>query len=317
MNLKTVRGLLFLTYLTKYNIPQMYYFLHKYEDAETLWATEMVGREGPKLDVLFEETEISFEKLKYFDVTAIPYFSKAYPALLRQLKSMPPMLYTRGQLKQIDSVAIVGTRHITPYGERLTDVIGEIIIRSGHGIVSGLADGVDSKAHNVAIANGGYTVAVMATPLNAIYPKRNYALANRIIESGGALVSELAFDINRGGQSFIQRNRIQVALSKAVIPIEMGIHSGTMHTINFCKTQKKLLLILRPPRDVNNAKVDGIWQIIEEQKKYPRELVRILTDTSEIEHEIYSKRTPVRGQLRLFDSVLFDKKVPKEDNESI
>lgn len=131
-------------------------------------------------------------------------------------------------------VAIVGSRRVSPYGSFVTTQLATELARAGVVIISGLALGVDSIAHQAALKAGGKTIAVLPCGLDTIYPASHRNLAKHILQSGGALVSE--YDI--GGSTpkkyqFIARNRIIAALSHVVLLTEAAVKSGSLHTAHF------------------------------------------------------------------------------------
>ena len=249
IDLKTTEGLIFLSYLTNYNLQDIHSIINNDFKEEPI---EYLKRFNSKsIEDAQRTTDLAIEKLKYFGITAISYYDKkAYPKQLRLLKDFPPVLYVRGKLVKKSFTAIVGSRESSQIAERKVTEITKVFLGSNFGIISGLALGIDTYAHTTAYMNGGYTIAVMPTSLDTIYPLENYKLANSIVKHGGALISELPLSINRGKKSFIERNRLQVAMSDFVMPVEMGINSGTMHTVNFCLRQNKKLVIPIPSQMV-------------------------------------------------------------------
>lgn len=162
----------------------------------------------------------------------------AYPAALAQIQAPPPLLYVRGQLNAVDawSVAVVGTRSPTTYGrEAARRVVGEIAA-AGVTVVSGLAIGIDTAAHEAALEVGGRTIAVLACGADMVYPERNAALAERVCAQG-ALVSEFALGTRPTPQLFPVRNRIISGLSLGVLVIEAGVQSGALITAEFALEQ--------------------------------------------------------------------------------
>lgn len=157
----------------------------------------------------------------------------AYPNAFRQSSIPPTALFWRGApVPTRPCVAVVGTRHMTTYGERATrQIVGELAERDAC-IVSGLALGVDSMAHQMALESNAPTVALLGGGLDraSLYPKSNAPLAERILLSGGALASEFAPGTPALKQNFPQRNRLIAALSQSVVVIEAGLESGSVLT---------------------------------------------------------------------------------------
>lgn len=168
------------------------------------------------------------------------YYSNAYsaesqyPKLLRELPGRPKELYVKGDLRdEVPLVGVVGTRRPTLYGKRVTEQIVSELVNAGVGIVSGLAMGIDAIAHKTAVELGGYTIAVLGCGIDTIYPVINKRLSQEILESNGALVSELPGHTSPRKHYFPARNRIIAGMSLGVIVTEADWKSGTLHTANF------------------------------------------------------------------------------------
>lgn len=309
-----LRILIFLTYVTGYNIKDIYALWESgYKDGlgnyDLLVEYFSLYREGNHsiliLEKLFskadQDTDFALRYLEYQNIKAVPFFSKDYPQSLRILKDCPPILYYKGKLKKERLVAVIGTRNVSRHAERVTSKIIELLISEGFGIVSGLALGVDSIAHHKSLDNNGYTLSVLPNSLETVYPKENLKLANSILKKGGALVSELVFGINRGKKSFVERDRIQAAFAEAVIPIEMGIKSGTMHTVNFAKSQKKCLYLLKPAQIMEPlSQYEGIVHLIDQQQKNPKPNIFIIENMVDLQEKIYLLKHRPTDQFKLF-----------------
>jgi DNA processing protein len=155
-----------------------------------------------------------------------------YPAKLRSIEPHPPVLYVKGDLGATSPtcVAMVGTRRASGYGRATTVHLADELARAGMTIVSGLALGIDGEAHAAAIAAGGRSVAVLPSPLGRIYPPRHRGLAERLVETGGALLTEVPPDQPVGRPDFARRNRIIAGLSEAVVVVEAPDRSGALLT---------------------------------------------------------------------------------------
>jgi DNA processing protein len=142
-------------------------------------------------------------------------------------------------------VAIVGSRKISPYGKAVTAQFAGELARQGIVVVSGLAYGVDAVAHQATLDAGGLTIAVLPSSLQKIYPTAHTALARRIVEQGGALISEYPAGSEIAWKNqFIERNRIVSGMSNALLITEAAINSGTMHTARFALEQGKDVLAI-------------------------------------------------------------------------
>ncbi|MBT9155063.1 MAG: DNA processing protein DprA [Firmicutes bacterium] len=165
-----------------------------------------------------------------------------YPPTLNHLYSPPLVLYVRGQLEAERGVAVVGTRKATPYGRQAVEMVVPVLVAALHTVVSGLARGIDTLAHGVALRCGGKTIAVMGRGLDAIYPRENSLLAEKIVEQGGALVSEYREGTPPLAGHFPARNRIISGLSRICLVIEGDMGSGALITAEHALEQGKEVL---------------------------------------------------------------------------
>ena len=172
-----------------------------------------------------------FKKIERLGIKAITYKDSNYPKLLREIPDCPALLYYKGDVFKEDNLAIsvVGSRKYTPYGLRAVEKIVGPLSESGLTIVSGLALGIDSIAHKVALKNGR-TVAVLGNGLDRVYPESNRGLANDIVKSGGAVISEFPVGTPSFKQNFPFRNRIIAGLSLGTLVIEAAVKSGSLIT---------------------------------------------------------------------------------------
>lgn len=154
-----------------------------------------------------------------------------YPPGLRRLPDPPPLLYMRGQLQPADedAVAVVGSRHATPYGRRAAREMGERLAEAGLAVISGMARGVDGAAHWGALRSGGRTAAVLGSGIDVVYPREHEDLFGRIVENG-AVLSEYPLGSPPRGTHFPVRNRILAAMSMGVVVVEAARDSGSLIT---------------------------------------------------------------------------------------
>jgi DNA processing protein len=158
--------------------------------------------------------------------------SPDYPTQLKHIYDPPMVLYVRGNTKALaaDGIAVIGTRHPTPYGMGMAERLACDLSQRGFVIISGMARGVDTAAHRGAVHAKGKTVAVFGTAVDVYYPRENGKLAEQILELGGALVSEFPMGIGPKPENFPIRNRIISGLSFGVLVVEAGEYSGTRIT---------------------------------------------------------------------------------------
>lgn len=166
----------------------------------------------------------------------------AYPKLLAEIYEPPPLLYYRGELQPDDfSIAIVGTRKFSAYGQQVAENITTELTKNKITIVSGLALGIDSLAHNTCLENQGRTIAVLGTGIdqNSIYPSSNRYLAEKIVNAGGVILSEFPLGTPPLRHNFPQRNRIISGLSLGTLVIEAGEKSGALITASYALEQNR------------------------------------------------------------------------------
>ncbi len=189
------------------------------------------------------------ETLEQREITVIAIIDSRYPAQLREIPSPPSVLYVRGNINNLSapSLAVVGTRLPTPYGLTVTKRLVEPIAQHHIPIVSGLALGIDTAAHQAALSAGGPTVAVLGCGVDHIYPWQNQRLAEDILAHGGTIVSEFPLGARPERHHFPQRNRIISGLSKAVLLVEAGEKSGALITAKFAVDQNRDVLVVPGP----------------------------------------------------------------------
>lgn len=202
-----------------------------------------------------------------------------YPVSLVDINSPPLVLYGRGDIealgKNLDrSVAIVGTRRATDWGLAAAKELAYDLARRGCTVVSGLALGVDGQAHRGALEAKGTTVAVMAHGLLMIHPPSHRNLAQRIIESGGAVVSDYSLDTRPTPFTFPARNRLISGLSRAVAVVEAPGGSGALHTARHAEDQSRDCFAF--PGRLNDAVSRGCIELIR------RNQAHLLVDASDI-----------------------------------
>lgn len=172
-----------------------------------------------------------------------------YPELLRELAGAPARLWVRGRLDPAPTVALVGSRRPTPYGLRMARRLATGLAEAGVTVVSGLARGIDTAAHEAAVAAGGRTWAVLGSGLDRLYPSENAGLAADIVRLGGAVLSELPPDQGPRPQFFPARNRIISGLSWAVVVVEGDPKSGSLITARWAADQGREVLAVPGPAD--------------------------------------------------------------------
>jgi DNA processing protein len=187
-----------------------------------------------------------------------------YPAVLKHLTQPPQVLYWQGASPHSwlgrPRVAVVGSRKLTPYGRIVTTQLTQDLAQGGVIIISGLALGVDSIAHQAALDSDGTTVAVLPTSLDNIYPASHLSLARQIVEQGGTLISEYDSMAEIHRTNFIIRNRIVSGLADVLLITEAAINSGTLHTARFALEQGKTVMVV--PGNITSPSSEGCNNLI-------------------------------------------------------
>ncbi len=172
----------------------------------------------------------------------------AFPRPLREIPQPPTSLTYCGMLptSELPLLAVVGSRQYTTYGKHAVDFLVDGLRGYKVGIVSGLALGIDSLAHEAALRNNLYTLAIPGSGLNndVLYPRAHVRLATRILEAGGGLLSEFAPDFRATQWSFVQRNRLMAGMTSATLVIEATERSGTLTTARMCVDYNRELLVV-------------------------------------------------------------------------
>ena len=171
------------------------------------------------------------------------FFDPEFPELLGRIYDPPAVLFVRGVLQpKLDCpIAVVGSRKMSHYGEQIIEYVVPALARQGCGIISGLALGVDGHAHEQALKSDGYTVAVLGSgnDTHAIYPRQHLQLAHRIVEKGGAVISEFAPNTPPLKNHFPLRNRIISGMSLGVFVVEAAERSGSLITARVALEQNR------------------------------------------------------------------------------
>jgi len=192
----------------------------------------------------------------------------AYPPLLREIHDPPLALYVRGDREALrlsrTSIAIVGSRHTTAYGVHMAEELAGAAVMTGWSVVSGLARGIDTAAHEAVVRLGGRTLAVIGSGLGRIYPQENLALARRITERG-AVLSEFPMDYAPNRRTFPMRNRVISGISRGTVVVEAGTKSGSLITAAQAADQNRLVFAV--PGRVDSPQSRGCHGLIKEGAK--------------------------------------------------
>jgi DNA processing protein len=225
---------------------RMRLLLDYFGGAEAAWrasATDLIvaGLDGKTTEALLEakrtgDPQGDMARIEAAGVRVLTWNSEDYPERLREVDDSPPVLYMLGEVSPSDAwaVAVVGTRRATSYGREVAARLSAGLAEAGVSVISGLAKGVDTVAHNAALDAGGRTLAVLGSGVDVIYPYENRHLAQRIVDEGrGAVLSEYPIGTRPEPTNFPPRNRIISGLSLGVLVVEADEKSGALITVRF------------------------------------------------------------------------------------
>jgi DNA processing protein len=250
-------------------------------------------------------TEKELKKLEKLGGKLITIWDQEYPSILKKIYDPPILFYILGEFAESDqySIAIVGTRQPTNYGKVQAERISMDLAKQGITIISGMARGIDSIAHNAAIKSGGRTIAVIGSGLDVIYPAENKKLFEKIAENG-AIVSEFNLGTKPDAQNFPRRNRIISGLSLGVIVIETATSGGAMQTASFALDQNREVFAL--PGNVGVRQAEGTNLLIQKSE------AELIISADDVINELELKLKPVLGKnipKQQIDLSLFEEKL--------
>lgn len=252
--------------LNKYKTPERIYDLSK----EELLNIKGLGEETVK-NVLDENIRNNIEiHLKYMrknNIKIITINDEEYPKKLKEIYDPPIILYVRGNMDILNntSIAIIGCREASEYGISAAKYFAYNLAKKGINIVSGLAKGIDSFAHIGAICAKGKTIAVVGNGLDSIYPKENIQIAEKILETGGTIISEYPLGTKPEKKNFPARNRIISGISNAIIVVEAKEKSGTLITVDFALEQGRDIYVV--PGNINSINSVGTNELLKQGAK--------------------------------------------------
>lgn len=229
------------------------------------------------------DLDAEMARLEQFKAWLLRLDDPRYPETLRHVDDAPPLLYVRGTLEEADAraLAVVGTRKATKHGRDVTYELCRRLAENGLTIVSGLAHGIDTAAHNGALDGGGRTIAVLGNGVDKAYPQENRDLARRIVSSG-AVISEFPIGTPPHGKNFPRRNRIISGLSLGVLVAEAPIASGAIITAELALEQGREVFAL--PGSITNKMAAGTNRLIQDGAKLVMD-ERDILDELNIRHE--------------------------------
>lgn len=244
-----------------------------------------------------DDLNISYKK----NIKVISYYDDNYPKYLKLLDDAPMFLYCKGNLELLNNqnnIAIVGTRNNSSYGRIITQKTIQFLVKNNYCVVSGLALGIDTIAHESTLDIAGDTIAVLVD-VDDIAPKMNLELAERILHNGGLLIAENPPKSKIIPALFAKRDRIQAGLSLAVFPIETSLNGGTFHAINTGIKNNRIIFAPDIERsgyiDTSISQLEGIRSIIKNNQAfaytktdYPK-ILQLLIDKNKELNNIVAK----------------------------
>jgi DNA processing protein len=248
---------------------------------DALRAVEGIGPEVADQIVNWEnivDLPAELERIRQFDANIITAESPMYPRQLREIHAPPIVLYVWGELIERDqhAIAVIGSRRTTHYGMESAKKLSYQLAYAGLTVISGLARGIDTAAHQGALAAKGRTIAVIGSGLSKLYPPENAALAEKIRSGNGAVVSEFSMEIGPDRQTFPMRNRIISGWSHGILVVEAGLSSGALITVSQALEQGRSVYAV--PGQINAPSAQGSNRLIQQGAKLVMDANDLLDD---------------------------------------
>ncbi len=241
---------------------------------------------------LFEMAEEEIKKAESEGVEIISQLDERYPVALKEIHDPPILLYVKGHLplESVPKVAVVGSRIASLYGKRTAESISRGLAEAGVAVVSGMAVGIDSAAHQGALSANGITLAVLGGGLSRLYPHENKKMADAIVKKG-AVLSEYPMEMPPRPEYFPVRNRIISGLSSAVLVVEAKEKSGALITVDLALEQGRDVFAV--PGNVDSARSGGTNSLLKQGAKFAMSAEDILEELN-----IKRGSMPARGEKR-------------------
>lgn len=264
------------------------------------------------------------------DISIVTLDDEDYPALLKKTENPPVVLFVMGDISGLDGrlvISAVGTRNVSEYSVNAAEYILAPLAKKGAVIVSGLAVGSDTAAHRAALSVRGRTIGVLGCGSLVNYPKENARLKADMIESGGAVISELLPNTKSSGYYFPTRNRIISGLSVGTLIIEAPEKSGSLLTAEHALAQGRELFCI-PPHDVTSKRYSGVIPLLREGavpvydysdiadrcKEYFKNAVDFRTESEELINKPTEKKAPNAKSVKTEPAVFPDDSTAKTEN---
>jgi len=242
----------------------------------------------------WDPIEDELDRVRSFGAVIVGIEDDDYPMSLKEIYDPPAVLYMLGSLLPVDHrpVAVIGSRNPTHYGILSTERIVGGLTAEGITIVSGMARGIDSLAHQAAINNNGRTVAVLGSGLDVIYPPENKNLSECITERG-AVITEFPLGTGPDARNFPRRNRIISGMSLGVVIVEARIKSGALITAHLALEQNREVFAV--PGNINNPRSKGTHQLIRDGAKLVESARDVIEELSGVTGGTYMVGGGLRG----------------------
>lgn len=240
--------------LEKYKTPEKIWNLNKSELMQIKGIGENIANNILKKEYR-ENLEQYVKYMEKYDIGIITIKDKDYPKDLLHIYDAPAILYYKGdkELLHTNMIAIIGCRDCSLYGKEVSMKFSQELAKRGITIISGMAKGIDSYSHIGCIKAGGKTIAVLGSGIDIIYPKENRLLYDKILSTGGLILSEYVIGTKPSKLNFPARNRIISGLSKGLIVVEAKEKSGTLNTVDFALEQGKEIFVIPGNITSNNS----------------------------------------------------------------
>lgn len=214
----------------------------------------------------------------------------AYPKAILEITDPPPVLFAKGNtvLLNTPAIAVVGSRHATPQGEKNAEAFSKELTLQGLTVVSGLALGIDGAAHRGALQGNGATIAVVGTGLDIVYPARHRELAHQIVETG-LIISEFVIGTPSITSNFPKRNRLISGLSQGCLVVEANLQSGSLITAKLASEQGREVFAI--PGSIHSPVAKGCHQLIKQGAKLVESVQDILEELQHTSSPILAPKT--------------------------
>lgn len=226
----------------------------------------------------WEEVDRVLSRADQLGVSLLPLDDPRYPVRLREIFDPPLLLWVKGNVDalSIPGIAVIGTRMPSVYGREMAERFSEGVAEAGLSVISGLAYGIDTIAHKTTVERKAPTIAVLGSGIDRIYPRTNAFLADQIVDTGGAVISEFPPGTKPDYMNFPVRNRVVSGLSVGVLVVETGITGGSMITARLAIDQNREVFVI--PHPLTSTKGGGGHRLIREGTGKLVESVRDMLD---------------------------------------